>query len=777
MSRFYQSGSPDFVENFMYTPPWELAQQALAYNDTGIGKTIEAASLFGNIDVNYIPDPVEKANVERDLKKYSDKAEEYSTNMQLQLQNSPQSWKKYMPQLQTLGTDLSKDMKTGNLAKYQQSAAALAKWQEENKKVKEENPELYERGLSHYVNEWRKNPNRSLDAVFSGNQLVNFDITSKEYLDALGDFKASLQQTENGMYIRNNEVVSEKEIEEAYLGLALSSPKGKAYLQQMAEFKTPGFYDPKTGKPEPIYVAKDIYGNQIPLENLKEQQQNWYKLSDGMKNKTPFPTEHLNPNHAWSGAIEAAKNIFGYSKVTNIEDLVKAAAMDRQHDFAMEKTKHDYRMSEKGQDHANKMLQLEKLAQMKGNQSPAGIANGAAKADALTAEEIRKSLDADQKDGKGGKVGMSGNLTDLRRLKNSGGADAINAQRALDRTIAETMQDLGYNVKFNKSGESISGAYLDRIAYDEFRKVFYSSVPDTKKSGVAATNIENRLLKEGLVEKKGNYIAATKKGIERGLKPSNPNFSQTVASYEMPFGSTHKNVLAYNNYIGKLTPITNNGIIELMSKKIEGNYDLAVQQAPIQFSSGGSERVSSTVNNGRENFTYRTQDGEALDPQTVRKVIATEGVYAPVIDFKKGRDIEGAKAKVYLKDDRVLDNVTIVGNSDNAWGGSLFGDEKMFDPAMVPLAKKIKESKLQNDIEGQAQRFIGKGENSSQRLTVFNNKEPLDYFVENDPTKGLLYYFYDKDIHSKTGHFYDNSEDFTRALLEYQKTPKTENIY
>ena len=774
MSRFYQSGKPDFVDNFMYTPPWELAQQALAYNDAGIGKTLETASLFDNINVDYIPDPVEKANVERDLKKYSDKAEEYSTNMQLQLQNSPQSWKKYMPQLQTLGTDLSKDMKTGNLAKYQQSAAALANWQEENKKVKEENPELYERGLSHYVNEWRKNPNRSLDAVFSGNQLVNFDITSKEYLDALGDFKASLQQTENGMYIRNNEVVSEKEIEEAYLGLALSSPKGKAYLQQMAEFKTPGFYDPKTGKPEPIYVAKDIYGNQIPLENLKEQQQNWYKLSDGMKNKTPFPTEYLNPNHAWSGAIEAAKNIFGYSKVTNIEDPVKAAAMDRQHDFAMEKTKHDYRMSEKGQDHANKMLQLEKLAQMKGNQSPAGIANGAAKADALTAEGIGKSLDADQKDGKGGKVGMSGNLTDLRRLKNSGGVDAINAQRALDRALAETLQDLGYNIKFNKSGESISGTYADRAAYDEYKKVFYSNVPDKEKSNIAIKNLKNRLLKEGLLKEKDGLAEVTKKGEEKGLRVIQKGLIGRAAEAFYSKSIATPSQRGAQNFLGK---DVGKDIINRMSKKIESNYAISVQQAPIQFSSEGSERVSSTVNNGRENFTYRTQDGEALDPQTVRKVIATEGVYAPVIDFKKGRDIEGAKAKVYLEDDRVLDNVTIVGNSDNAWGGSLFGDEKMFDPAMVPLAKKIKESKLQNDIEGQAQRFIGKGENSSQRLTVFNNEEPLDYFVENDPTKGLLYYFYDKDIHSKTGHFYDNSEDFTRALLEYQKIPKTENIY
>lgn len=784
MSRFYQSGKPDFVDNFMYTPPWELAQQALAYNDAGIGKTLETASLFDNINVDYIPDPVEKAIVEKELKNYSDKADEYSTNMQLQLQNSPQSWKKYIPQLQALGTDLSKNMKTGNLAKIKQSAAALAKWKEENKKVKEENPELYERGLAHYINEWRKNPNRSLDAIFSGDQLVNFDITSKEFLDALGQFKASLQQREDGMYFLNNKSVGEKEVEEAYLGLALSSPKGKAYLQQMAKFKAPGFYDEKTGGPEPLYVASDINGNQIPIEGLKEQQQNWYKLSDGMKNITPFPTKHLNPRHAWAGAIEAGKKIFGFSEITKTEDPVKAKAMDRQHDFNMESVKHRNRMSEKAQDHANKMIQLERLAQIKGNQSAEGKANGAAKADALTeGSNLGASLDADQKDGKGGRVGMSGNLADLRKLKNSGGAIAKNAELALDRILAETMNDLGYNVKFQTDGNKIIGNHVDRIAYEEFRKTFYSNIPDNKKAGIATTNIENRLLKEGLIEKKGSFLAATKKGIEKGLIPKNPTFNDIVASYEMGPGYTNENVLGYGNYISKLAPISGD-VITKMDKKIKNNFSGIVKQSPIQFSSAGLERASSTINNGKANFTYRTSDGKTLKPEEIVDVKATEGVYGAVIDFNAGRDIEGVRGIVKLKDNRKLENVTIVGNSDNVWGGkdsdkSLFDDENNFDPVTYPLVKRLKENQLKNDIEINAQRFvggIGSGQNSSQPMQVFYKGKPLDYFV--DSSNGdLKYYLYDKKTQKKVGEPYDSSEDFTGALLDFYALPEIQNMY
>ena len=337
MGRLFQPTELQFDNSFMYQPPWELAKQALEYNEAGIEQTLQAASLFDNIDVKYIPDPVEQAIVEKEIKNYSDKANEYSTNMQLQLQNSPQSWKKYMPQLQSLGADLAKNMKTGNLSKIQQSAASFEKWQEDNKKIKEENPELYNIGMNYFINQWRKNPNRSLDSTFSGDQLINFDVTSKKFTEGLKDFKESLQQSQNGMYLVNNEWVDSRKVEQAYFDLVMADPNAAPFLRQMAKFGVPGYYDPETGGIVNPYTYVDSQGKEVSQEKFSEELEKWENIDPRYRNTVRKPSREFNPRFAWTGAFKAMGAKEGYSKVTLEQDKVKEAAASRSHSWAMQK--------------------------------------------------------------------------------------------------------------------------------------------------------------------------------------------------------------------------------------------------------------------------------------------------------------------------------------------------------------------------------------------------------------------------------------------------------
>ena len=314
MSRFYQSGKPDFVENFMYTPPWELAQQAMAYNDKGISDTIQAASLFNNIDINYIPDPVEKANVERELKRYSDKANEYSTNMQLQLQNSPQSWKKYLPQLQTLGTDLSKNLKTGNLAKIQQSAAALAAWKEANKDVLEKDPNFYYSGLNYYLSKWQENPNRSADAVFTGDNLSKFDINGKDIMAGFDKFETEMKTVigKDG-YIYENEGVTRDRVISAYMNKVFSDPQAQAYMKQAIAFKLPGFVDEKGQAIRPLVPMNIKTGQQLSQEDYDKEISRISTLTDEQKAIQGVSEKDYqiapNKKFAWTGAFEGLADV------------------------------------------------------------------------------------------------------------------------------------------------------------------------------------------------------------------------------------------------------------------------------------------------------------------------------------------------------------------------------------------------------------------------------------------------------------------------------------
>lgn len=790
MSRFYQSGKPDFVDNFMYTPPWELAQQALAYNDAGIGKTLETASLFDNINVDYIPDPVEKAIVEKELKNYSDKADEYSTNMQLQLQNSPQSWKKYIPQLQTLGTDLSKNMKTGNLAKIQQSAAALRQWQEENKKIKEENPELYERGLSHYINEWRKNPNRSLDATFSGDQLINFDITSKEFLDALGQFKASLQQREDGMYFLNNESVGEKEVEEAYLGLALSSPKGKAYLQQMAKFKVPGFYDEKTGEPEPLYVASDINGNQIPIEGLREQQQNWYKLSDGMKNITPFPTEHLNPRHAWTGAIEAGKKIFGFSEITKTEDPVKAKAMDRQHDFNMESVKHRNRMSEKAQDHANRMIQLEKMAQIKGAQSPEGKVNGAAKAE----EAAKRLSDGNISGGDSEAILKTGEYSELMKAVNSSDINvSTNARTALNTSIANSMKELGYNIDVRKG--QVKGNTADVAVYKTISAVMNSpKISIENKDAAIKIAVEKELTNLGYIRKtsKGDF-EATQKGYDAGIKRKEASVKekygssiQTSGYHNVALGedkrATEKiqnpNIYSASQFIPDSYTLVN-----ALKNKIKEAHTYQVKPLLYDLSAEGQKNFEADVTENPGNYTIKDiKTGKTLSQDDLKTLTITKSGKG----FSGGFDVYGNNTSLVtgtvITKDHIPHNVVIVGNTENAWGKGVYSKLENFEPENRVLVEKEKEKQLTRYIDEVSNRFVGQSlgnESFGAPISIYAEDRLFKIYAEkqagsNGGAATTQYYIMDTEKNKPTGNPYASSAELAKYLLEQEDMEESE---
>ena len=789
MSRFYQSGKPDFVDNFMYTPPWELAQQALAYNDAGIGKTLETASLFDNINVDYIPDPVEKAIVEKELKNYSDKADEYSTNMQLQLQNSPQSWKKYIPQLQTLGTDLSKNMKTGNLAKIQQSAAALRQWQEENKKIKEENPELYERGLSHYINEWRKNPNRSLDAIFSGDQLINFDITSKEFLDALGQFKASLQQREDGMYLLNNKSVGEKEVEEAYLGLALSSPKGKAYLQQMAKFKAPGFYDEKTGEPEPLYVASDINGNQISIEGLREQQQNWYKLSDGMKNITPFPTEHLNPRHAWTGAIEAGKKIFGFSEITKTEDPVKAKAMDRQHDFNMESVKHRNRMSEKAQDHANKMIQLEKMAQIKGAQSPEGKANGATKA--AKAAEAAKNLSGGLSGGDSEAILKTGEYSELMKAVNSSDINvSTNARTALNTSIANSMKELGYNIDVKKG--QVKGNTADVAVYKTISAVMNSPKIDIEnKDAAIKIAVEKKLTNLGYLHKTSRGdLEVTEAGYKAGIKRKKASVSekygisiQAIGYHNIPLEedkrATEKiqnpNIYSASQFIPDSYTLVNT-----LKNKIKEAHTYQVKPFLYDLSADGQGYFETDVVENPGNYTIKDiKTGEILSSD-YKKISLTKAGKG----FSGGFDVYGDDTSLLtgtiITKDNIPHNVVVVGNTENAWGEGIYSKSSNFENTV--LVEKEKEKQLTRYIDEVSNRFVGQSlgnESSGAPISIYAEGKQFKVYAEkqagsNGGAAITQYYIMDTEKNKPIGNPYASSAELAKYLLEQAKMDESE---
>lgn len=363
MSRFFQGQALNFDNNYFYQPPWELAAQAMAYNDQGINAAIEQARIIGDMMIEHIPDPREKEILQEELGKYQSQADNFSNNIQMQIQNNPQSWKKFMPGLKSLGADLNKNLTEGKLSKIRKSALNYAQWQKENEDIAKTNPALYNIALNHYMSNWANdetNPDRSQNRIWGGDKVIDYDMNSEEFMKDLKNLKADYWDESVGAYMVGTKRLSEEDIERYLVGSLSSSPKAQAYLQQMVNFKVPGFYDSEKGEAIPLYTAVGADGKEIELSQLNSEREKYMKLPPNLKNIATVPQEVLNPRHAWTRNINGKKAGFGFTERHLEQDKVKESAMDRAFRASEAKKDREHALELEGVKHENNMA-LERL--------------------------------------------------------------------------------------------------------------------------------------------------------------------------------------------------------------------------------------------------------------------------------------------------------------------------------------------------------------------------------------------------------------------------------
>lgn len=242
MGRFYQTAKPEFVDDFIYQPPWELMKEALGQEQSDYDVALAKADLFKNIDINYIEDPIEKEKVRQKQEYYASKADELTNS----LYNSGNDWRKMMPQINNLKKELEADYKTGDINNIQKSAAAYKAMDEHLKTIKD--PARREAAKKYYLDEWRKAPNRSLDQIFSYEDIYDKQDPTGEFLNELKlskpDIWAKATASTNGKYIDTKSMSTEqlKDLDKAY-GEFLDAKGYDPYLQQEQKLGFGTYYD------------------------------------------------------------------------------------------------------------------------------------------------------------------------------------------------------------------------------------------------------------------------------------------------------------------------------------------------------------------------------------------------------------------------------------------------------------------------------------------------------------------------------------------------------
>ena len=147
MGRFFQTAPTQFVEDYIYQPPWELMQQAAAKEQQIYDAAVASTKIFDNLQIDHLQGEDDVYNVKEKQRYYAENA----ANIAKAIQNDPSKARQYMNNIEALSKELQKDMTTGDISKIQSSAQAYKKWQEDNKKRKEEHTSRYSAAENYYL--------------------------------------------------------------------------------------------------------------------------------------------------------------------------------------------------------------------------------------------------------------------------------------------------------------------------------------------------------------------------------------------------------------------------------------------------------------------------------------------------------------------------------------------------------------------------------------------------------------------------------------------------
>lgn len=241
MSRYYQTATPQYVDDFVYQPPWKLIEAIGAKKQQDYDTTLASANLLRDIQVNHLNSEDENYNV-KEIQKYYNTRVDSITDM---IKKDGLNTTAYMNELDKLKREITQDFTGGNISKIQGSYNNLKQWQEDpaNKKLRETDPSRYTAAYNSYLNKWSAQGGNSLKSQWNG-ELVTPGLDYEGMRKSIGELKASSVKGSRTTPAGNlymversgkQEELTERELNEWLLSQVIT-PSNLASLKQSQQF-------------------------------------------------------------------------------------------------------------------------------------------------------------------------------------------------------------------------------------------------------------------------------------------------------------------------------------------------------------------------------------------------------------------------------------------------------------------------------------------------------------------------------------------------------------
>ena len=236
MARYYQTADPQFVDNFIYTPPYELMLQVASKKQAQYDQALASAKILGDVQIDHLNSEYDAANVKEKQRYYNDRA----NSIVEAIRKDPLSVNGYIGEIDKLQKEIKTDFTTGEISKITRSKSIYDKWKEDNKKRLEDEPGRYQAAENAFFRRWGGN---SVENQWRGEQVTK-DVDWNKYIDSAEKLKASVVKgttstpTGTGYIVENEgktEVMDKKRLQ-AFLFSKVMNPTDLLSLRQSQQF-------------------------------------------------------------------------------------------------------------------------------------------------------------------------------------------------------------------------------------------------------------------------------------------------------------------------------------------------------------------------------------------------------------------------------------------------------------------------------------------------------------------------------------------------------------
>lgn len=283
---YLEHDRPQFIEDFIYTPPYELMDRALKVNQEGFDNAMTMANLYGTIPVDFIEEsPEARKEAERLMNYYSTEGDKISQAIQADSMN----WRKQGLALNRLKNELARDFQTGALSKLRTSKENYDKTMAHLNTL---DPTIRDAAKKQLMDSY--NSNVASGGLFEDRVFLNRINLHKKFAEEIENRLGGVKDTKtidliNGMkasvnnqdykttagYIRTlmTENISNRQaVEEAYQAF-ISEPGNLAYMRQMQDLELENYFKPNSNElldiDDPINSLSGLYHRKESLIDTK----------------------------------------------------------------------------------------------------------------------------------------------------------------------------------------------------------------------------------------------------------------------------------------------------------------------------------------------------------------------------------------------------------------------------------------------------------------------------------------------------------------------------